>query len=158
MLVFWPNVSIVTQNVSILTKCSTKWPNPGGSIFTPCSPSGRPWGRNIRGFKSFSKCIIEYQISYNFLKWSRGSYQPYLFIHYHHHYLYHLFWKRSISFSWSFSPYGLWVLEQIQEIFQETLFSLLRCVRWQWTSRYSYFLSQDHRAIIELILIILKTV
>ena len=37
MLVFWPKVSIVTQNVSILTKFSTQWPNPGGA-FAPCSP------------------------------------------------------------------------------------------------------------------------
>ena len=50
MLVFWQNVSIVsdffgTQNVSILTKCSTKWPNSGGafgSICSPLFPSGHP--------------------------------------------------------------------------------------------------------------------
>ena len=39
MLVFWPNVSsILTHNVSILTKCLTKWPNLGGANAPPCSP------------------------------------------------------------------------------------------------------------------------
>ena len=38
------NVSIMrfmTQNVNILTKCLTKWPNPGGA-FAPLLPFGRP--------------------------------------------------------------------------------------------------------------------
>ena len=61
MLVFWPNVNIVTQNVSSLTKCSTKWPNPGGSNAPPCAPLRTPMtvglGEYVQKFSNPKTCL-----------------------------------------------------------------------------------------------------